>query len=175
MVFTIGGIVAVLFLIADQITKAYIAANYSPSDFVGNFIPGVIDFNYINNSGGAWGLMEGYTWALLAITMLLIIICISMLIKNGFKSKLLFWAVCLILSGGIGNMIDRIFRGGKVVDFIQFAFWKEFPIFNIADCAVCIGALLLFLYFIADIINDRKKQKNINVQISEIKSSEQDN
>ena len=72
-------------------------------------------------------------------------------------------------------MIDRIFRGGKVVDFIQFAFWKEFPIFNIADCAVCIGALLLFLYFIADIINDRKKQKNINVQISEIKSSEQDN
>ena len=143
MVFTIGGIVAVLFLIADQITKAYIAANYSPSDFVGNFIPGVIDFNYINNSGGAWGLMEGYTWALLAITMLLIIICISMLIKNGFKSKLLFWAVCLI--------------------------------FNIADCAVCIGALLLFLYFIADIINDRKKQKNINVQVSEIKSSEQDN
>ena len=87
-----------------------------------------------------------------------------MLIKEGFKNKLLFFSVCLILSGGIGNMIDRIFRNGNVVDFIHLHFMPEFPVFNIADCAVCIGAGLLLLYFIIDMIKDYKiRRENENV------------
>ena len=89
------------------------------------------------------------------------IICVALLIKEGFKNKLLFFSVSLILSGGIGNMIDRIFRDGNVVDFIHLHFMPTFPVFNIADCAVCIGACLLLLHFIIDMIKDYKiRRKN---------------
>ena len=77
----------------------------------------------------------------------------------GIKNKLMFWAISLVLSGGIGNLIDRIFRNGKVIDFLHFAFFKEFPVFNIADCAIVIGAILLVLYFILDMISDAKAKK----------------
>ena len=81
------------------------------------------------------------------------------LIKKGRKNKFLFVAVCLIISGGLGNMIDRIFRGGKVVDFIQFAFWETFPVFNIADCAVVIGCAILVCYLLVDIIKEQKEKE----------------
>ena len=67
------------------------------------------------------------------------------------------WAGSLIISGGIGNMIDRIFRDGNVIDFLEVKF-IDFPIFNIADCGVCIGAGLLILYFIIDMIKENKEK-----------------
>ena len=89
------------------------------------------------------------------------IICVALLIKEGFKNKFLFFAVSLILSGGIGNMIDRLFRDGNVVDFIHLHFMPEFPVFNIADCAVCIGAGLLLLHFVIEMVKDYKiRRKN---------------
>lgn len=166
MVYALAGLCAALFLVADQLTKSYIASHFVLAE-TKPFISGLIDFTYVHNQGGAWGLMSGYTWLLLALTLLIMIVCIAMLIKNGFKSKLLFWSVCLILSGGIGNMIDRIFRGGKVVDFIHLHFMPSFPVFNIADCAVCIGAGLLFLYFVIDMMNDRKMRKQREAVLDE--------
>ena len=59
-------------------------------------------------------------------------------------------------------MIDRIFRGGKVIDFLQFGFWEEFPVFNIADCAIVVGCGLLLLYFVIDTVKDYKNRKNDN-------------
>lgn len=162
MIYIIASILAVLVVVVDQLSKAYVSANIplaGATDKAEPLIKGVIDITHVHNNGGAWGLLGGYTWLLLAITLLIMIVCIAMLIKNGFKSKLLFCSVCLILSGGIGNMIDRIFRKGIVVDFLQFDFWPSFPIFNIADICVCIGAGLLFVYFVVDIYKDRKAQK----------------
>ena len=85
-------------------------------------------------------------------------VCVFCLVKYG-KNKLFFWSVCLVLSGGVGNMIDRVFRGGSVVDFLHFEFWPSFPVFNIADCAVVIGGGMLVLYFVLDIINEYKKKR----------------
>lgn len=160
MLYILAGIISVLFLVADQISKWYIASNFTLTE-TKPFIDGLIDFTYVHNKGGAWGLMEGHTWVLLSLTMFIMIICVALLIKEGFKNKLLFFSVCLILSGGIGNMIDRLFRDGNVVDFIHLHFMPTFPVFNIADCAVCIGAALLFLHFIIDMIQDYKvRRKN---------------
>lgn len=158
MLYLLAGIVSALFLAADQLSKWYIAGNFTLTESR-PFIDGVIDFTYINNRGGAWGLMEGHTWILLSLTFFIMIICVALLIKEGFKNKLLFFSVCLILSGGIGNMIDRIFRDGNVVDFIHLHFMPTFPVFNIADCAVCIGASLLLLHFIIDMIKDYKVRR----------------
>ena len=163
MLYLLAGIVSVLFLVADQISKWYIASNFVLAESK-PFINGLIDFTYVNNKGGAWGLMEGHTWILLSLTFFIMIICVALLIKEGFKNKLLFFSVCLILSGGIGNMIDRIFRQGNVVDFIHLHFMPTFPVFNIADCAVCIGAGLLFVYFILDMVKDYKLRRNNEVR-----------
>ena len=56
-------------------------------------------------------------------------------------------------------MIDRLFRRGLVVDFLQFDFWQDFPVFNIADCAIVIGCGLLILHFILDWIKEIKEKK----------------
>ena len=159
MLYIVASVVSVLFLVADQISKWYIASNFTLTE-TKPLIDGIIDLTYVHNKGGAWGLMEGYTWLLLSITFLIMIICIALLIKEGLKNKLLFFAISLVLSGGIGNMIDRIFRSGNVVDFIHLHFMPDFPVFNIADCAVCIGAGLLLLYFIVDMIRDYKLRKS---------------
>ena len=114
---------------------------------------------FVHNSGGAWGILAGYTWLLLSITAVIMIIGVTVLICKGTKNKWLFWAVSLILSGGLGNMYDRIFNGGRVIDFIQFDFWQSFPIFNIADCAIVIGCAVLILYFILDAVKPSEKEE----------------
>ncbi len=147
------------FLAADQISKFYIISNFELGEST-DFLKGFIDIIYINNKGGAWGILEGQTWTLLSITAILLIVCFTLLLKLGKKNKLLFWAITLILFGGVGNMIDRIFRDGNVVDFLHFEFYPTFPIFNIADCAVVIGAGLLIFYFIYDSYRDAKLKKS---------------
>lgn len=149
---------SLLFIAADQYTKYFISTNMALYDRK-EFINGLIDITYIQNTGGAWGIFSGYTWLLLSLTVIVMIICITLLFKFATKSRLLFWAISLVMAGGVGNMIDRIFRGGRVVDFLHFEFWPTFPVFNIADIGVVIGAGLLILYFIIDTINDYKKIK----------------
>jgi signal peptidase II len=148
----------VIILGVDQYTKYYIVSNYALGES-SEFINGFIDIIYINNKGGAWGILNGYTWVLLAITALLMIVCFTLLLKLGRQNKLIFWSISFILFGGLGNMIDRIFRDGNVVDFLHFEFYPTFPIFNVADCAVVFGAFLLMAYYVYDIIKDFKQKK----------------
>ncbi len=144
---------AVVFLVTDQITKYFVSTSFELYESR-EFLNGFIDLVYIHNRGGAWGIMQGKTLVLLIVTAIMLAVCIAVLIKM-HKNKLLFWAVSLVLSGGIGNMIDRIFRNGNVVDFLHFEFFPQFPIFNVADCAVVLGAGLLILYFIIDILKEK--------------------
>ncbi len=149
---------AAVFLGADQITKYFVSTCFTLGE-TREFLNGFIDLVYIHNRGGAWGIMYGKTLVLVIITAIMLLVCTFVLIKMR-ENKLLFWAVSLVLSGGIGNMIDRIFRDGNVVDFLHFEFFPTFPVFNVADCAVVIGAGLLILYFIIDTVKEHKKNEN---------------
>ena len=144
----------------DQYTKALVVSNFEVLE-TKKFIKHIIDFVYVQNDGGAWNVLGGHTWLLITFTAVIMVLCIFVLIKYGFKNKLLFWAITLVLFGGIGNMIDRIFRNGLVVDFLHFEFMPDFPVFNIADCGIVIGAGLLILYFLIDTINEYKA-KSVN-------------
>lgn len=153
-------ICAALLVGADQLTKYLVTIHMDPNEVI-SVIPGIIDFNRIPpNTGAAFGMFQGQTWFLVAVTALIMIICVGLLIRRTFDSKIMFWALCLVLSGGVGNLIDRVFRGGSVVDFIEFSFF-DFPVFNVADIAVCIGAGLIVLFFILDIINDARSKKSV--------------
>lgn len=148
-----------LFLAADRYTKAIFEPFMNTGKSM-DFIKGFIDFTVISNEGGAWGMLSGHTWILLSVTLVVMLVLITLLLKFGVKNKLIFWSVCLILSGGIGNMIDRIFNDGKVIDFLHFEFWPTFPVFNVADCAIVIGSCLLVLYFIMDTAKETKAKRN---------------
>ena len=149
----------ILLLVGDQVTKHIVAAGMELGENGPVLIPGVIDTVYIKNDGGAWGMLGGSTWLLLSLTCVIMLVCIALLLKYGTKDKTLFWAIILVLSGGIGNMTDRVFRGGYVVDFLHFAFMPQFPVFNAADCGVCIGAALLLIYFIGGMIKESRLKK----------------
>ncbi len=136
-------------LAGGRVTKAIVAAQFSLGE-TAPFLKGFLDFVYVRNRGGAWGVLSGKTALLLAVTAAIMIVCIVILVKFAKNSRLLFWAVVLVLSGGIGNMVDRIFYHGEVVDFLHFLFFPSFPVFNVADCAVVLGASLLILFFILD-------------------------
>lgn len=161
MISYIYALVVGLFVIGlDQFTKYLIINNLEMYGHL-DFIKSLIDITYVTNNGGAWNFLGGSTLVLIIITSVVMGLCLVVLIRLGKKSKLLFWALTLVISGGLGNLIDRVFRGGNVVDFLQFAFWKDFPVFNVADCAVVIGAGMLILYFVLDIINDAKIKKQM--------------
>ncbi len=172
--YILAAVTALLVLGCDQFTKYYVSTHYAVLD-ENVLIPKVLNFLYIKNDGGAWGMLSGYTWILLSVTIVVMLVCIAMLLKSGIKDKLMFWAVMLILSGGVGNMIDRIFRGGKVIDFLQFGFWTDFPIFNIADCAIVIGAGLMLLYFFVEIIRETRQKRNIAQKIVEDVNTNEEN
>lgn len=148
---------AVLALGADQLTKYIVATKMQLNQTI-PFLHDILDFTYIHNDGGAWGMFGGSRWMLLGVTSVMMIIILILLIRNGFQKPLFFWSGCLIISGGLGNMIDRIFRDGLVVDFLQVKFIR-FPIFNLADCAVVIGAGLLILYLLIDIAKESREKK----------------
>ena len=162
--YILASITGLLILVADQFTKIYIQNNFEMAVSY-KFLPGLIDITYIHNDGGAWGMLGGYTWLLLSVTIVVMLVCIALLLKYGAKDKLMFWAIILVLSGGLGNMIDRIFRDGKVIDFLHFEFWPTFPVFNVADCAIVVGAGLLVLYFFKGIIDEEKQKRAASVTV----------
>ena len=160
VIYILAAICGVAIIAFDQITKAYIAAEFALAESR-TFIPGLIDLTYVHNKGGAWGMMSGHTWLLISLTVIIMIVCLAMLLSRGVKNKMFFWSVVFILSGGIGNLIDRIFRGGTVVDFLHLHFMPDFPVFNIADCAIVIGAGLLILNLVIDIFAERKAKFSV--------------
>lgn len=156
--YILAAITGVLVLFVDQYTKIVVQNNFEMAKSY-EFLPGFIDITYIHNDGGAWGMLGGYTWLLISVTIVVMLVCIALILKCGARDKLMFWAMVLVLSGGMGNMIDRIIRDGNVIDFLHFEFWPTFPVFNVADCAIVVGAALLIFYFFKGIYEEEKQKR----------------
>lgn len=113
-------------------------------------IDGVFEFQYSENRGAVFGIGQNQgpwlRWVFIVVTILIMAFILYLLLTRRFQAyKLVAISGILIVAGGMGNLIDRIFRG-YVVDFLYFK-WIEFPIFNIADCFVVVGAILLLIFF----------------------------
>jgi signal peptidase II len=108
-------------------------------------IPKVVQLRYATNSGGAFSLFPNHPWVFFVAT---VVVCAAILLSSRrVLSVASAVASGLVLGGAIGNLTDRIVRGsgvsGRVVDFIDFHVW---PVFNVADSCIVIGALLLVFY-----------------------------
>ncbi len=136
----ISFVIIAVSVILDQITKV-IALNDLKPIVSHPFIEGLIEFRFTTNPGIAFGMLGGKGWLFIPISSIAIILVVFILIYFRKKlSPLLSVALSMIAGGGVGNQIDRIFRG-EVIDFLNFQF-IDFPIFNVADCFVTVGCVL---------------------------------
>lgn len=155
-------IVAALLIGFDQLTKWLVST--SPIKLgetlslikIGN--TEVLNLTHHHNTGASFGIFQGKTTMLVIVTLLIQIGLIAYVVIKKNLSKSALWALTLIISGGFGNMIDRVFKDGKVVDFIDFRF-IQFPIFNVADICVVVGSALLIISIIIEEVNLRKAEK----------------
>lgn len=147
----------VLIVAFDRVTK-YFAKLYLYGKGAKPFIKGIVEFVYAENTGVAFSLFSGGRWFFIILTAVAVVACLVYMLKGKGKNNLwLFWSLGVVVSGAIGNLIDRIFLG-YVIDFINPVF-VNFAVFNIADCAVTLGAVSLIAYLIADIFKGEKKEK----------------
>ena len=144
-------------LIADQLVKYLVAANFELF-YTTPIIKGLLEFCYLRNDGAAMGMLSGNRVFLIALPAVMIIAILFFEFSGKIKSLFLMWALSLVVGGGIGNLIDRI-RFGYVVDFIRFPVSFFNYSFNIADCAVTIGAAMMIIYLIIDIFKSDKSDK----------------
>lgn len=143
---------AVLMVALDQITKV-LASAFLKGNGTKTIIPYLIDFYYTTNDGAAFSSFSGQRVLLIALPIVMIIALLIALYKFNKKGILFTLSIIMIVSGGIGNLIDRCIFG-YVVDFISFSF-MNFPIFNVADIFVTVGAALFIVYII--FFDDNKK------------------
>lgn len=145
----------------DRLTKWAVATNMEPSDTIHLIKIGnteVLNLYYTLNNGAAFSKLSGKTLFLIIITSVVILWLLFLMIAKKVHRPVYLASISLIIGGGIGNLIDRIFNNGLVVDFIDVRI-INFPIFNFADiCAVC-GAGLLLLTVIVDEIREHKRKK----------------
>ena len=137
---------AAVIVAADQFTKFLTVTNIALGGKV-PFIPGLIRFTYVRNTGAAFSSFEGQQW----LFALIFAVFTAMIIWEYRKKSMPFstferWCIAAIYGGGLGNMIDRV-RLGYVVDMIETEF-IEFPVFNVADCFITCGCILLMLHLI---------------------------
>ncbi len=144
----------VLTIAADQATKL-LTLQYL-TDTPMRLIPEVLHLTYVENKGAAFGMLADQRWVFIVISTVAIVALVAYLFIKKPKDKLLCISLALIAGGGIGNMIDRIFRG-FVVDMIDVTL-INFYVFNVADSAVCIGCGLLILYMILDEIRTKREK-----------------
>ena len=149
----ISGLLAVLILIlADRLTKV-LAVTYLKDHDAIVLIPGVFELRYLENTGMAFGLLQGKMWIFYIVTAVIVLICLFYYfrIPAGRHFLPLQYTLVLLISGAFGNLIDRLMQQ-YVVDFLYFSL-IDFPIFNVADIYVTCAAVLLFvliLFFYSD-------------------------
>ena len=138
-------IILACILLLDQATK-YLAYIYLQPQSTIPVINNFFYLTYLENKGAAFGIIQNSIWLLIAITLIIVIFAGFYIYKNPRIAVLSRYSIALIIAGAIGNLIDRV-RNGYVIDFFDFVIW---PIFNIADMSVVIGAFILIFILLFD-------------------------
>ena len=145
MYYAVFAVLSLGLLVFDQWLKFWITANLPLGESM-PLMPGFVELLTVHNYGAAWSSFSGQTVLLLAVTAAIILAVVFVLARRIVRHPLGVAACCLIVSGGVGNMIDR-FRLGYVVDMFHFEFWPTYPVFNVADICVVCGAILGAIYY----------------------------
>ena len=165
-------------IILDQLTK-FLVTKYMTLYQSIPLIKGFLHLTYTTNDGAAFGMMDGQRWVFIVVSTLAIVAFIAYLYLGHADNMLYAISLSMVISGGIGNMIDRLGFGfyvnpntglGEVVDFIDFCgIWDA--IFNGADSFVCVGAGLLILALVIDLKKEYELEKAKKAAAAEVTES----
>lgn len=151
-----SGAVAVILVLVDQVIKYFIDLNLKPIGSV-VIIPKILQLSYYENDGAMMGMMSGKTTTMTIFAIVCLALICYILYSGKLGYGLDFWCIIFVTAGGVGNLIDRIFRG-YVIDYIE-ALFVDFYIFNFADCLVTCAAILIIISQIYQMIKQSKKNK----------------
>lgn len=147
MMILLAYVLSAVLIFFDQITKILIK-NWIPLGQSVTILPGFLDFHSTYNTGAAFSFFSGKLQLLSLISILATIVLAYFMKDVDFRKKKLFsFSMVLIFSGTVGNLIDRLFTGKGVFDFIEVTF-VEFAIFNVADSCLTVGVILLMVYMV---------------------------
>lgn len=158
MLYGICALVALLGLGLDQWLKHYVTVHI-PLGEAQAFLPGVVELRTVHNYGAAWSSFSGMRWLLIGVTTAIVLALAFLQVKKIVRHPLGVLACSMVLSGGIGNIIDRV-RLGYVVDMFHLEFWPSYPVFNVADIFVVVGAILGAIYYLWFYEKYDKKEKD---------------
>lgn len=154
--------ISAVIILTDFIAKRIVLAQLKEVSTVPLW-NGVFHLTYVENRGAAFGILQNQKWFFIVLTAIVLAVVIYVALRQKFKHPILCTALSLLAGGAVGNLIDRVVYG-YVVDFLDFCL-IDFPVFNIADIFIVIGAILLAIYFI---FFDKEEEK-------ETEKNEQDN
>ena len=140
----------------DQLTKWLTVVNLEEWESFPLW-PTVFHFTYVKNTGMAFGMMKDHRWVFIVFSTVAIVGLLVYLFRFRPESRWMQVSMALIIGGGIGNMIDRLILG-YVIDFLDFTL-INFAVFNVADSFVCIGAGMMILYLVKDLIKEIKLER----------------
>ncbi len=159
-----AGILFAITLVLDVVTKSLVVSHLSLHeriDVLGTFV----QFTLVYNEGGLFGILQGYQTLFFVISLIVLGLLVVLYVSERDRTPLFHYAMALIGSGAIGNILDRFMsmlnlsnRPG-VVDFVYIgddAFFR-WPAFNVADAVIVIGALLLIIVFYQE---EKKRTKD---------------
>ena len=146
MLYALCAALALALLGLDQWVKHYVTVHI-PLGEAQPLLPGLVELRTVHNYGAAWSSLAGMRWLLVAITGVIIAAVAVILIRRIVRHPVGVMAGFLILSGGLGNIVDRV-RLGYVVDMFHLEFWPSYPVFNVADICVVCGAVLGAVYYL---------------------------
>jgi len=149
-------IIIVSGLVVDLIAKSVFASILEYGENVIVVIPNLFKFVYVENRGAAYGMLSGRLWLLIILSLLFIGAFVCYFIFTKDKNMWLTVAVGLIISGAIGNLLDRMILG-FVRDFISIEFFNF--VFNIADMLITFGVICFFVYTLLQTLKEYKEKK----------------
>lgn len=149
-------ILAAAMLAADQMTKLIVLRGFELHESR-PVIDGIFSWTFVLNRGAAWGILAGRTWLLLIIALAVfgLIVKFFRYLTENYAERII--ALGLVISGMAGNSIDRIWHGA-VIDFIDIHYHKvwSYPVFNVADIAICTG---VGIFILSNLLRSSRKEE----------------
>lgn len=133
----------VILIVIDQVVKFLVRVHIPLGESI-PFLPHVLNLTYVRNTGAAFSLLREHTWLLTLVSAALVVIVALLVARRFLTGRLGLLSATLVLAGGVGNLIDRVALG-YVTDMFQTVF-MNFAIFNVADCCITVGGILLAVY-----------------------------
>lgn len=172
MIYVLCSLLGAGLLALDQWVKWWTVTNIGGPTFDGtpfrgvwldeavDFIPHVLGLNFATNTGGGWSILSEHTWLLTAVSAVVSAVILLALVRKWVRHPAGVVILSVLLSGAVGNLIDRA-RLGYVVDMFETLF-MDYPVFNVADCCIVCGGIAFCVYyaFFYDKLEKKEEPKN---------------